>query len=466
MSDFKTADQIRQDFLDFFREKGHEVIQGGYPVVPQDDPTLLFINAGMNPFKDVFLGEGTRPYTRVADTQKCLRVSGKHNDLEEVGLDTYHHTLFEMLGNWSFGDYFKREAITWAWELLVDRWGLNPDRLYATVHEGDELLDLKPDDEAAGIWRSETAIPDDHVLFAPSKDNFWMMGDTGPCGPCSEIHYDARPDAEREETPGAELVNRDDPRVIEVWNLVFIQYNALREKSEGRSEKEERLRSQVAEAAIEEEREQAQQNLRRLELSDEGIDTKLEPLAAKHVDTGMGFERIVAVLQGKTSNYDTDLFAPLFERIAGLSPRPEVGGYDRIGGLPEPEAERVRIAMRVIADHARAVAFAVADGASPGNTGRGYVVRRILRRAVRYGYQALGLREPFLWRLVEPLAETMGETFPELRERREYVERTIRAEEEGFLRTLWGRNRAMFETFVSFAKALFYRIAAGARTAF
>ncbi len=418
----RTSSEVRQEFLDFFREKGHEVIEGGYPVVPQDDPTLLFINAGMNPFKDVFLGEGTRPYSRVADTQKCLRVSGKHNDLEEVGLDTYHHTLFEMLGNWSFGDYFKREAITWAWELLVERWGLDPDRLYATVHEGDEGLGLAPDDEAAGIWRSETTIPDDHVLFAPSKDNFWMMGDTGPCGPCSEIHYDARPDAEREQTPGAELVNQDDPRVIEVWNLVFIQYNASLEDRGGKMEDGERR-------------------------------TQLEPLAAKHVDTGMGFERIVAVLQGKTSNYDTDLFAPLFERIAELSPRPEVGGYDRIGGLPEPEAERVRIAMRVIADHARAVAFAVADGASPGNTGRGYVVRRILRRAVRYGYQALGLREPFLWRLVEPLAETMGDTFPELRERREYVERTIRAEEEGFLRTL-SEGIELFETFVAFAEAI------------
>ena len=406
----KTSEQIRQDFLDFFREKGHEVVPSA-PLVPQDDPTLLFINAGMNPFKDVFLGEGTRPYTRVADTQKCLRVSGKHNDLEEVGIDTYHHTLFEMLGNWSFGDYFKKEAIRWAWELLVDRWGLEPDRLYATVHEGDERLGLEPDEEAARLWREETTIPHDHVLYGSSKDNFWMMGDTGPCGPCSELHVDLRPDAERERTPGAEVVNQDDPRVIEIWNLVFIQYNAKVEDGE----------------------------------------TVLAPLKAKHVDTGMGFERIVAVLQGHTSTYDTDLFAPLFEKLAALSPREEVGGYDRIGGLPEPEAERLRIAMRVVADHVRAVAFAVADGASPGNTGRGYVIRRILRRAVRYGYQALGFREPFLWRLVGPLAGKMEAAFPELRERQEYIERTIRAEEEGFLRTL-GTGIELFEAVVPYLK--------------
>ncbi len=383
---------IRADFLDFFREREHEIVESA-PLVPHDDPTLLFINAGMNPFKDVFLGEGSRPYARVADTQKCLRVSGKHNDLEEVGVDTYHHTFFEMLGNWSFGDYFKAEAIRWAWELLVDRWGLDPDRLYATVHEGDEALGLSADTEAAGLWKSETTIPHEHVLFAPSKDNFWMMGDTGPCGPCSEVHIDLRPDAERAQTPGADLVNQDDPRVIEIWNLVFIQYNAQ-------------------------------------------LDGSLKPLAQRHVDTGMGFERVVAVLQGKTSTYDTDLFAGLLQTIADLSPSAHVGGYDRIGGIPEPEAAKIRIAMRVVADHVRTLSFAIADGASPSNTGRGYVIRRILRRAVRFGYQALGFREPFLWKLVEPLKEKMRETFPELSERQDYIERTIRAEEEGFLRTL------------------------------
>ncbi len=399
-----SSEQTRQDFLDFFREKQHEVVPSA-PLVPHDDPTLLFINAGMNQFKDVFLGEGSRPYRRAADTQKCLRVSGKHNDLEEVGVDTYHHTFFEMLGNWSFGDYFKREAIAWAWELLVDRWGLDPNRLYATVHQGDDALGLEADEEAAGLWKSETSIPHAHVLYGATKDNFWMMGDTGPCGPCSELHVDLRADAERAATPGRDLVNADHPEVIEIWNLVFIQYNAQ-------------------------------------------PDGSLKPLSAKHVDTGMGFERLCAVLQGTTSTYDTDLFAGLFQRLAGLSPRVEVGGYDRIGGVPEPEAAKIRIAMRVVVDHVRTLAFAIADGASPSNTGRGYVIRRILRRAVRFGYQALGFREPFLWKLVEPLKETMGETFPELGERQDYIERTIRAEEEGFLRTLEDGLK-VFEALVS-----------------
>ncbi|MEP0548972.1 MAG: alanine--tRNA ligase [Rhodothermales bacterium] len=405
----RSSEQIRQDFLDFFREKEHEIVPSA-PLVPHDDPTLLFINAGMNPFKDVFLGEGTRPYSRVADTQKCLRVSGKHNDLEEVGVDTYHHTFFEMLGNWSFGDYFKEDAIRWAWELLVDRWGLDPDRLYATVHEGDATLGLEADEEAADLWKSETTIPHDHVLYGSSKDNFWMMGDTGPCGPCSELHIDLRPDAERADSPGAALVNQDDPRVMEIWNLVFIQYNA---QSDG----------------------------------------SLKPLAAKHVDTGMGFERIAAVLQGKSSNYDTDLFAPILQRLADLSPRVEIGGYDAIGGLPEPEAAKIRIAMRVVADHVRTLAFAIADGASPSNTGRGYVIRRILRRAVRFGYQALGFREPFLWKLVEPLKEKMGGPFPELAERQDYIERTIRAEEEGFLRTL-EPGVEFFDKFATYAREI------------
>ncbi len=360
-------------------------------LVPADDPTLLFTNAGMNQFKDVFLGTGERPYLRVADTQKCLRVSGKHNDLEEVGIDTYHHTFFEMLGNWSFGDYFKKEAVRWAWELLVEEWGLEPSRLYATVHEGDEALGVGPDDEAAEYWRTETGIDPDHVLFCGSKDNFWMMGDTGPCGPCSEIHIDLRPDAERRKQPGVTLVNADDPRVMEIWNLVFIQYNAL----------------------------------------DGG---KLETLPAKHVDTGMGFERVVAVLQGKKSNYDTDLFAPLLKRIAALSPRDDIT-YDELD-VAEDEKEGIRVAMRVIADHARAITFTISDGVTPGNVGRGYVIRRILRRAVRFGYQTLEMKEPFLYRLVETLANQMSGTFPELARNREHTERVIKAEEESFLQTL------------------------------
>ena len=414
-----SSEDIRDQFLEFFREKGHEIVPSA-PLVPQDDPTLLFVNAGMNPFKDVFLGTGTRPYRRAADTQKCLRVSGKHNDLEEVGIDTYHHTLFEMLGNWSFGDYFKREAIRWAWELLVEKWGLEPDRLYATVHEGDDALGLEADEEAAGFWKSETSIHPDHILYGSSKDNFWMMGDTGPCGPCSEVHIDLRPDAERARTPGADLVNADDPRVMEIWNLVFIQYNAEREGGRGKGE---------------------------------GGGARLVPLAAQHVDTGMGFERICAVLQGKTSTYDTDLFAPLLQAIADLSPLPEVGGYDRIGGLPEPEAAKKRIAMRVVVDHVRAVAFAIADGAAPGNVGRGYVIRRILRRAVRYGYQSLGLQKPFLYQLVAPLHEKMGDTFPELRERQDYIERAIRSEEANFLETL-GTGIGFFERITPHVKRL------------
>ncbi|WP_457653887.1 alanine--tRNA ligase [Rhodocaloribacter sp.] len=401
MSRKKSSEQIRSDFLQFFEERGHTIVPSD-SLVPHNDPTLLFTNAGMNQFKDVFLGTGTRPYKRAADTQKCLRVSGKHNDLEEVGYDTYHHTFFEMLGNWSFGDYFKKEAIRWAWELLVDRWGLEPDRLYATVHEGDEKLGLAPDDEAAGYWKSETPIDPEHVLFCASKDNFWMMGDTGPCGPCSEIHIDLRPDEERAKVPGKDLVNRDDPRVMEIWNLVFIQYNAL------------------------------------------GNDV-LEPLKARHVDTGMGFERIVAVLQETGgSTYDTDLFAPILQAIADLSPREEIRGYDDVAIEDETEREKVRVAMRVVADHVRTIAFAVADGVMPGNAGRGYVIRRILRRAVRYGYQTLGLREPFLFRLVAPLEAKMGGPFPELTHHRDYIERVTKAEEESFLETL-GTGITFFE---------------------
>ncbi len=403
-----TSAQVRQDFLDFFREKGHAIVPSA-SLVPQGDATLLFTNAGMNQFKDVFLGTGTRPYQRAADTQKCLRVSGKHNDLEEVGYDTYHHTFFEMLGNWSFGDYFKRDAIAWAWELLVERWGLPADRLYATVHEGDARLGLEPDREAADLWTGVTPLDPGHVKFCATKDNFWMMGDTGPCGPCSEIHIDLRTDEERAQTPGLDLVNAGDPRVMEIWNLVFIQYNAQ-------------------------------------------PDGSLEPLAARHVDTGMGFERVLAVLQGKSSNYDTDLFAGLLDSTARLAPRADVEGYDAIDTADAAERERVRVAMRVIADHLRTLAFTVADGVVPGNAGRGYVIRRILRRAVRYGYQTLGFREPFLSRLVPALVETMGAAFPELAAQQDYVERVIRAEEEGFLQTL-GTGLQSFEVLLPHLRA-------------
>ncbi len=415
----KTSRQIRQEFLDFFRARGHEIVPSA-PVVPRDDATLLFTNAGMNQFKDVFLGLGTRPYRRAANTQKCIRVSGKHNDLEEVGHDTYHHTFFEMLGNWSFGDYFKREAIAWAWELLTRVWGLPPDRLYATVFAGDPEENLQPDEEAARLWTEVTDIDPTHVLRFGKRDNFWEMGESGPCGPCSEIHIDLRPEAERRQLPGAALVNRGDPRVMEIWNLVFIQFNRR-------------------------------------------PDGALEALPARHVDTGMGFERITAVLQGKSSNYDTDIFAPLLERLAELIPRPEVEGYDRIR-LPEEERERVRVAMRVAVDHVRAVSFATADGAPPSNEGRGYVVRRLLRRAVRYGYQVLAFREPFLHALVPVLADTLGDVFPEIRQQADYVSRVVRAEEEAFLRTL-GRGIELFERRAAELKAAGQRMFDG-ETAF
>ncbi|WP_420454401.1 alanine--tRNA ligase [Rubrivirga sp.] len=405
----QTAQATRAAFLDFFREKGHEIVPSA-PIVPQDDPTLLFINAGMNPFKDVFLGTGSRPYVRVADTQKCLRVSGKHNDLDEVGLDTYHHTFFEMLGNWSFGDYFKREAIRWAWELLVDRWGLDADRLYVTVHQGDDALGLGPDTEAADLWTEETSIDPAHILYQPSKDNFWMMGETGPCGPCSEIHIDLRDDHERAIVPGQDLVNKDDPRVMEIWNLVFIQFDAVR-ASDGTPAPPDADADPAAQVHT---------------------PIVLEPLAAQHIDTGMGFERICAVLQGKRSNYDTDLFTPI---LAALADRAGLKPYDDYDET-DADDKRVRVAMRVVADHVRTLAVAIADGALPGNTGRGYVLRRILRRAVRYGYQALGLREPFLASLLPALADEMGEAFPELVETQETAARIITGEEEAFLKTL------------------------------
>ena len=382
----KTSSQIRNEFLQFFAEKEHAIVDSA-PVVPKDDPTLLFTNAGMNQFKPIFLGEESvlkhenKDWNRAADTQKCIRVSGKHNDLEEVGHDTYHHTLFEMLGNWSFGDYFKKEAIAWAWELLVDKWGMEPDRLYATVFGGDEEDGLPVDDEAIELWKSETPIKHDHILKFGKKDNFWEMGDTGPCGPCSEVHIDLRPDEERKKVDGATLVNMDDPRVMEIWNLVFIQFNR---QSDG----------------------------------------ALKTLPAQHVDTGMGFERVCAVLQGKRSNYDSDVFTPLLDKISEMA------------GLKYGDDEEKDIAMRVIADHIRAVVFSIADGASPGNDGRGYVIRRIQRRAIRYGWDKLGFKEPFMYKLVQVLADQFKDVFGEIVAQQEYITNVVKAEEKSFLKTL------------------------------
>lgn len=373
-----TSKEIRQSFKDFFEKKGHRIVPSA-PMVIKDDPTLMFTNAGMNQFKDIILGNKAPQATRVADSQKCLRVSGKHNDLEEVGMDTYHHTMFEMLGNWSFGDYFKTEAINWAWEYLVDVLGLDKDRLYATVFEGSKEEGLSRDDEAAEIWLKH--LPADHIINGNKHDNFWEMGDTGPCGPCSEIHIDLRPEAERQAIPGAEMVNKDHPQVIEIWNLVFMQYNR---KADG----------------------------------------SLEPLPARVIDTGMGFERLCMALQGKTSNYDTDVFTPLIGKIAELS--------DKKYG----EDTKVDIAMRVIADHVRTIAFSIADSQLPSNAKAGYVIRRILRRAVRYAYTFLEQKQAFMYRLVDTLIESMGEAYPELPPQRELIMKVIKEEEDTFLRTL------------------------------
>ncbi len=389
-----TAKEIRDSFKEYFKSKGHQIVPSA-PMVIKDDPTLMFTNAGMNQFKDIILGNKAAKYTRVADSQKCLRVSGKHNDLEEVGMDTYHHTMFEMLGNWSFGDYFKQEAVDWAWEYLVDVLKLDPDRLYATVFEGAADEGLSRDDEAASFW--EKHLPASHIINGNKHDNFWEMGDTGPCGPCSEIHIDLRPEAERAEKPGAELVNHDHPQVIEIWNLVFMQYNR---KADG----------------------------------------TLEPLPAKVIDTGMGFERLCMALQGKTSNYDTDVFTPLINTISRLS------------GLRYGDDKKVDIAMRVIADHVRTIAFSIADNQLPGNAKAGYVIRRILRRAVRYAYTFLNRREAFMYQLVDTLIESMGEAYPELPKQRELIMRVIKEEEDAFLRTLENGIR-MLETAMNEAKA-------------
>ena len=373
-----TANEIRDSFKKFFESKGHAIVPSA-PMVIKDDPTLMFTNAGMNQWKDIILGTREPEPRRRADTQKCLRVSGKHNDLEEVGHDTYHHTMFEMLGNWSFGDYFKEGAIDYAWEYLVDVLKINPDDLYVTVFEGSKEEGLERDNEAAEFWLKH--VPADHIINGNKHDNFWEMGDTGPCGPCSEIHIDSRTEEEKAKVPGRELVNKDDPQVIEIWNIVFMQFNR---KADG----------------------------------------SLEPLPMHVIDTGMGFERLVRTLQGKHSNYDTDIFQPIIKEICNLS------------GLKYGEKEEVDVAMRVIADHLRAVAFSIADGQLPSNAKAGYVIRRILRRAVRYAYTFLGQKESFMYKLVPVLVSEMGGAFPELPAQRELITKVIKEEEESFLRTL------------------------------
>jgi alanyl-tRNA synthetase len=421
-----SGNEIRQQFIDFFVKKhGHTAVPSS-SVVPLDDPTLLFTNAGMNQFKDVFLSTGTRPYKRAVDGQKVIRAGGKHNDLEDVGRDTYHQTFFEMLGNWSFGDYFKKEAIAWAWELLTKVWGLDKSRLHATVFEGDPAQGLARDDEAAEFWRTQTDIEPSHIHLGNKKDNFWMMGDTGPCGPCSEIHYDHTPDKS-----GGKLVNKGDARVIEVWNLVFIQFNA-RIDAEG----EQKLRNLDSALGLSpEERQGWRQEILKKH-------TLFDPLPAKHVDTGMGFERITAVLQAKDSNYDTDVFTPLMDAIGGVVKK-------KYGGKLEDLND---VAFRVIADHLRMLTFSITDGALPGNKGRGAVLRSVLRRAFRFGYQQFGLREPFIWKLVPALIEHMGGAYPELKTNPGRVQDVIRGEEADFLRTI-ERGLALFEQAVFFQKA-------------
>jgi len=376
--------KIRTLFLNFFKSKEHLIVPSA-PIVLKDDPTLMFTNAGMNQFKDIFLGHGAPQSPRIADTQKCLRVSGKHNDLEEVGVDTYHHTMFEMLGNWSFGNYFKKDAISWAWELLTEVYKIDKSRLYVTVFEGDISDNLAFDEEAKKYWSAY--LSEERILNGNKKDNFWEMGETGPCGPCSEVHVDMRSDEERKKVDGKTLVNTGNPRVIEIWNLVFMEFNR---KADG----------------------------------------KLEKLPARHVDTGMGFERLSMVLQGKQSTYDTDIFQPLIVELEKSS------GKKYISESNSAEQEKTNIAMRVIADHIRAISFTIADGQIPSNTGAGYVIRRILRRAVRYGYQSLNFKEPFLYELVDILTKQMGDVFPELVKQNKLIKKVIQEEEQAFMRTL------------------------------
>ena len=379
MSEPTSASQIRNDFLEFFQNKASHTIVPSSSVVPHDDPTLLFTNAGMNQFKDVFLGTGTRSYTRAVDTQKCIRAGGKHNDLDDVGRDTWHHTFFEMLGNWSFGDYFKAEAIQWAWQLLTEVWGLPKERLHVTVFAGDEADGLGPDTEAEHLWRTLTDIDPSHITRWDRKDNFWEMGASGPCGPCSEIHFDSTPDGN-----GADLVNLDHPDVIEIWNLVFIQF-------------------------------------------DRRADGTLVPLPAKHIDTGMGLERIVRVCQGVRSNYATDLWTPLFDAIAKCTGAP---------AYCDDNDSHIDVAYRVLADHIRCLCIAMADGARPGPDGRGYVLRRILRRGVRMARQAMNADQPLLCQLVPVVVRELGDVFPTLRDDPDMLAEIIEDEEKAFLRTL------------------------------
>lgn len=385
--------EVRQQFLDFFASKTHKIVPSA-PMVIKNDPTLMFTNAGMNPFKEYFLGNAKPSSKRIADTQKCLRVSGKHNDLEEVGIDTYHHTFFEMLGNWSFGDYFKKEAIEWAWELLTEVYKIDPSKLYVTIFEGAADEDIEKDNEAYAYWKS--ILPEDRILLGSKKDNFWEMGDQGPCGPCSEIHVDIRTEEEKNLVPGAELVNKDHPHVVEVWNLVFIEYNR---KADG----------------------------------------SLEKLPQKHIDTGMGFERLCMVLQNKNSNYDTDVFTPIIREIETLT------------AISYGTSENTDRAIRVIADHLRTVYFAIADGQLPSNNGAGYVIRRILRRAIRYGFTFLNQKEAFIHKLVETLSQQMGTAFPELIKEQQLAYNVIREEEISFLKTL-DQGLVLLETILNSSK--------------
>ncbi|MDH7447680.1 alanine--tRNA ligase [Aquimarina sp. 2201CG14-23] len=379
------SQDIRNQFLEFFESKKHSIVPSA-PMVIKDDPTLMFTNAGMNQFKEFFLGNGVPKNNRLTDTQKCLRVSGKHNDLEEVGMDTYHHTMFEMLGNWSFGDYFKKEAIQWAWELLTEVYGIDKNILYVSVFEGAKDENLEMDQEAYDLWKD--IVPEDRIIMGNKKDNFWEMGDQGPCGPCSEIHVDLRSEEEKAKIPGRDLVNQDDPLVVEIWNLVFMQFNRK-------------------------------------------ADSSLEKLPAQHVDTGMGFERLCMALQGVKSNYDTDVFTPLIREIETITN----SKYDK-NSIPTDENGKVSVAIRVIADHVRAVSFSIADGQLPSNTGAGYVIRRILRRAIRYGFTFLDTKEPFIYKLVDTLSNQMSNAFPELKSQKNLITNVIKEEENSFLRTL------------------------------
>jgi len=397
-----TSQEIRDKFLRFFEAKNHLIVDSA-PMVLKNDPSLMFTNAGMNQFKDVFLGHGKPKASRIVDSQKCLRVSGKHNDLEEVGQDTYHHTMFEMLGNWSFGDYFKEDAINFAWELLTKEYGIDESSLYVTIFEGDEQDGLLPDTEAGKIWKK--MVPQERILPGNKKDNFWEMGETGPCGPCSEIHVDIRSEQEKAEISGAELVNKDHPQVIEIWNLVFIQFNRK-------------------------------------------ADSSLESLPQKHIDTGMGLERLAMVLQGKQSNYDTDVFQPIIQKLAKMS------------SVKYGQKKKIDVALRVIADHLRAVSFSIADGQLPSNVKAGYVIRRILRRAIRYGYSFLGFREAFMYELVDALDENMGAAYPELRAQKKLIKKVMMEEENSFFRTL-SKGMDLLDKIVSDTKTANYRVISG-----